>query len=98
MTRIVTIIALLFASPSFATQKTPCLIVINTSMSYLEVEKAVQSCPSGSIADILGNHAYSVVSKVCRFDREIIQLKKAKSNDNNAPLEETEEWWACQVR
>ena len=77
-----------------------CWVVVNKSTSYKEIEEIVTSkCPSGSVADILGDHAYSVVSKICNFDKQIVQLKKATSSkDGMRYSAEREEWWSCVVK
>ena len=93
-------IAITFASPTLSKNPSDvCLVTVQKSTSYKEITKLITKCPSGSVVDILGDHAYSVVSKICNFDKQIVQLKKATSSkDGMRYSAEREEWWSCVVK
>lgn len=95
MTRILTIIALLFATPALADD---CIISADKEMSFARLEAEAKSCKAGQIVNIMGNFAFSIVPKVCRYDRQIVKLLDAQTRDMSATAAEREEWWTCIAR
>jgi hypothetical protein len=95
MTRILTIIALLFATPAWADD---CIIYADKAMSFASLKAAAKGCKSGQIVNIMGDYAFSIVPKVCRYDRQIVKLMEAQTRDLSATAAEREEWWTCIAR
>ena len=95
MTQILTIIALLFATPAWAED---CFIPADREMSFARLKAETKGCKSDQIVNILGNYAYSLVPKVCRYDRQIVKLMEAQTRDLSATAAEREEWWTCIAR
>ena len=95
MTRTLTIIALLFATPAWAED---CFIPADREMSFARLKAETKGCKSDQIVNILGDYAYSIVPKVCRYDRQIVKLKEAQTRDLSATAAEREEWWTCIAR
>lgn len=94
-------IVFIYSSPILAGNPNDvCSVFVNKSSSFFEIDEIVTSkCPSGSVVDIIGDYAYFVVSKICRFDRQIVQLKKASSQKEGMRYSaEREEWWSCVVK
>jgi hypothetical protein len=78
MTRILTIIALLFATPAWAEvqqRKTSLVercIIYDISVGYEAHYGSLRNCKPNTVAAIYGDKSGILMSEICRFDREIV--------------------------
>ena len=81
MTRILTIIALLFATPAWAevqqrrTSIVERCIIYSVDVSYEAFSSSLRNCKPNTVAAIYGDESGILMSEVCRFDREIVSHK-----------------------
>ena len=84
MTRILTIIALLFATPAWAQVEQRSIpanqrcIIYDVNVASEAFLNSLKNCPIGAVAAIYGDESGILMSEICRFDREIVSHKNEK--------------------
>ena len=86
MTRILTIIALLFATPAWAevqqrrTSLVERCIIYSVHVSHEAFSSSLRNCKPNTVAAIYGDENGILMSEVCRFDREIVPTRMRTAN------------------
>jgi len=84
MTRILTITALLFATPAWAEVQQRSIpanqrcIIRSIDVGFEAFQRSLKNCPTGAVAAIYGDESGILMSEICRFDREIVSHKNEK--------------------